>query len=217
MFWSYSKLTPLNYQVQVASNILKYFELQSASYNRKSEGALWNWQRSREALAVGQLVGDVTGATLLDLGCGSGFYTRFFRDLGTTHITAVDLSPAMVAQLPKDGVTRYVSDASTFQTKERFDRIVLAGLLEFVPSPAEVLKNARRLIEPDGFMVCLVPPDNWAGKLYRSFHRGHGFNINLFSGMALIMLAEQGGWHVNKTRFVFPYSLVVRLSPDTGR
>jgi len=57
-------------------------------------------------------------------------------------------------------------------------------------------------------VVALVPPDNFAGRLYRSFHRRHGFSITLFDRARFGPLAETAGLALLASRAVFPYGNV---------
>ncbi len=50
-----------------------------------------------ELYTFAQLIGDVRGKTVLDLGCGEGFYARRLRDLGAARVVGIDISPGMVA------------------------------------------------------------------------------------------------------------------------
>lgn len=45
--------------------------------------------------------GDLSGKDVLDLGCGSGFFTRAFRDNGAAHVTGLDSSPIQIAAAKK--------------------------------------------------------------------------------------------------------------------
>jgi 2-polyprenyl-3-methyl-5-hydroxy-6-metoxy-1,4-benzoquinol methylase len=169
--------------------------------------------RTREVRAVQELMGDIKGHDLLDLGCGAGYYTRLLLGKGASHVTAVDFSDRMVAQLPTEYTTGVVADATNVQFNRTFSRIICAGLLEFVDDPAAVLSNALGLISPGGHLVCLIPPNNWASRIYRLFHQQHGFNINLFRDSGFKDLCDNSGWAINATRRVFPYTVVHQLVP----
>lgn len=45
-----------------------------------------------------QLLGDITGTQVLDLACGTGFYTRMALDAGASRVVGVDVSADMLAQ-----------------------------------------------------------------------------------------------------------------------
>ena len=191
----------------------KHFNRRSGHYTKSSESLLWRWQRGRETSAVDFLIENVAGDGVLDLGCGAGHYTRHFLKRGTSHVTAVDFSPSMISQLPKSNVTGIVEDATKIRLETKFSMIICAGLLEFVSVPGDVLGSARDLITNDGWMVCIVPPDNWAGRFYRAYHRRHDIEINLFTQGTFKRLCTDTGWMVDAYRFVYPYTDVYRLTP----
>jgi ubiquinone/menaquinone biosynthesis C-methylase UbiE len=58
--------------------------------------------------AVAKLLGDITGKTFLDFGCGTGRSARFLKELGAQHVYAVDHDQKMIDQALSrglDGVT----------------------------------------------------------------------------------------------------------------
>jgi hypothetical protein len=54
-------------------------------------------------------------------------------------------------------------------------------------------------------VVALVPPDNFAGRLYRCFHRRHGFDIALFDRPRFAEMAERAGLALVGSRAVLPF------------
>jgi 2-polyprenyl-3-methyl-5-hydroxy-6-metoxy-1,4-benzoquinol methylase len=71
--------------------------------------------------------GDVEGRKLLDLGCGTGEYTRFFAARGA-HVVAIDQSPVAIATLEHqcaevglDDVEGVVADAMDLERLGPFD------------------------------------------------------------------------------------------------
>lgn len=188
------------------SQPLAYFEQRADGYHHAAERGLWAWQRQREAAALGELAGELRGLAVLELGCGAGFYARRFAECGAAPVVAVDAVPAMLACIGDSRVTPLLGDAAMVDAGRRFDVVVAAGVLEFVPDPPAVLANARRHLEPGGRLVVLVPPDSVAGRLYRRFHRGHGLAVRLFSPRVFGIMAAAAGLRPLDRRHVFPYS-----------
>ena len=186
--------------------ISAYFQRQAAGYRCASATGLWAWQRRREATALMALAGNVAGRPALDFGCGAGFYARLLADAGAAPVFAVDAAPAMVAAIDDARITAIAGDAAAIALERRFATVLVAGLLEFVADPLAVLANAKRHLEPSGVVVALVPPDTFAGRLYRQFHRRHGFTITLFQRRRFADLAERAGLRVLQSRPVFPYT-----------
>ena len=140
-----------------------------------------------------------------------GYYARRFVAAGACPVVAVDASPSMLAAIGDPAVTPVAGDAATVAVEQRFDIVVAAGLMEFVADPGAVLANARRHLKPDGRLVVLVPPENAAGRLYRRFHRRHGFTVRLYPGDVIAALGAANGLRLTNSRRVFPYSDVHML------
>ena len=201
------------YVREMVSAVKKPFDKLSDHYTQSSRSLLWRWQRERETRAVDLLLGQVARKEVLDLGFGSGHYTRHLLEKGARHITAVDISSSMSSQLPKSNVTGLVEDATKIRLEKKFSIIICAGLLEFVASPRGVLCSARKLIKNDGHMVCLLPPNDLFGGIYRAYHRRHDFEIILFQKSYFEDLCADSGWTVGVHRFVLPFTDVYRLPP----
>ncbi|MGO9008343.1 MAG: class I SAM-dependent methyltransferase [Beijerinckiaceae bacterium] len=185
--------------------VLAHFQQRASDYSTASATGLWAWQRRREAATLAALAGEVKGRAALDLGCGAGFYAIRLADAGARPVVAVDASPAMIAAIADPRIETVVGDAATVTLDHRFQLALLAGLLEFVIDPIAVLANARRHLEPGGRMVALVPRDNFVGRLYRRFHRRHGFAIALFDRPRFALVAERAGLALLRSQAVFPF------------
>lgn len=189
--------------------VTAYFDTRAAAYQRKSERGLWQYVRQREVARVFELLGPIAGKNVLDLGSGSGYYTRHLLNLNAATVTALDASERMTRNLPNDSrVRRIIGDAATADAGVRFDQILCVGLLEFVADPRAVLANARRMAREDAVMVCLVPPITIGGRIYRRYHRGHGCEVTLFSEKSFRKVAENAHWRVTAGRRATPYAHV---------
>ena len=54
------------------------------------------FRKAIERYTLFEALGDVRGATVLDLACGGGFYTRLLRRAGAARVTGVDVSAEMI-------------------------------------------------------------------------------------------------------------------------
>lgn len=189
-----------------------HFEGRSGTYRSAAERGLWAWQRRRESAAVAAAAGDVCGRSVLDLGCGAGFYARALADRGARPVVAVDVSPGMIAQLDDPRIEAVLGDAAEIDLGRRFDLVLLAGMLEFVADAAAVLANARRHLAPGGVVVALLPPDNAGGRLYRLYHRRHGIEIALFDRNRIGALAAAAGLTVARMRRLPPFGAACALA-----
>jgi SAM-dependent methyltransferase len=193
------------------SQVKSYFDRVADGYQSGSKGGLWSFVRTQEQTALLRMAGDVSGCDVLELGCGAGFYTRLLLAQGARHVFAVDFSERMLAELPKQSITPIQGDAALVDAGRQFDLIVSAGMLEFVPDPVAVLRNAARHATPGATLAILYPTAGLLGRAYRRFHRGHGFSIHLFDARRLRAIAAESGWAVAATSRAGPYSGTARL------
>ena len=105
-----------------------------------------------------EAMGTVFDARCLDVGCGRGQLSRTLRALGAAHVVAIDVVPAMIesnrAQSPD--IDWRLGDISSIPDSERFDRVLLIEMLQYVPI-APTIAAAWRLVVPGGRLVAIVP------------------------------------------------------------
>ena len=139
-----------------------------------------------ELYTFAQLIGDVRGKTVLDLGCGEGFYSRRLRDLGAASVLGVDISGGMVALAQaaeaaggagRSGTIEYrVADVRTAGQLGAFDLVTSFFMLNHALDRADLLAMCR------GIAANLKP----GGRLF-------AFNNNLDMPPAAYPLIEKYG------------------------
>jgi SAM-dependent methyltransferase len=118
-----------------------------------------------EQAGVEAACGDVTGLDVLDLACGTGFYTRVLGRLGARRVLGVDLSPAMVeaARHAQHGahptsarIDYQVHDASVLPVLGSFPLITAVWLLNYAVDESAMtamLTSVRRNLADHGRFV----------------------------------------------------------------
>ena len=94
------------------------------------------------------------GATILDVGCGSGWLGDHFP-----NYTGIDSSPEAVTAgraHERNVIEGNVDEPLPFEDGQ-FDAIVLKDLLEHVRDPVAVVKEARRVLRPGGLVFASSP------------------------------------------------------------
>ncbi|MDQ3368574.1 MAG: class I SAM-dependent methyltransferase [Myxococcota bacterium] len=139
-----------------------------------------------------ELVGKVQGARLLDVGCGSGYFSRAMAERGA-EVIGIDLSPRMIdhARDAGDPIEYAVVDAEHLDSHFApcsFDVATACMSLQDMPNPQRALAAIHTVLRPGGRLVFSIehpvanPPfREWArdalgGKMYlcidRYFDRG---------------------------------------------
>ena len=111
----------------------------------------------------------ISGASVLDLACGTGFYSRSFLQWGATKVVGVDISSAMIQEAQAlsrnhgDAIDFILADGST-PTKfpgGPFDLVFGAWFLNYAADKAEMVvyyKNILLNLKPGGRFVGVTPP-----------------------------------------------------------
>ena len=105
--------------------------------------------------------GLVPGSRLLDVGCGPGFWVRFFARRGFTRVHACDLTDVAVdltnRSLGLFGLTATVrvGDAEQLPYGDAsFDHVNCQGVIHHTPAPQQAVREFARVLSPGG-TLCL--------------------------------------------------------------
>lgn len=116
------------------------------------------------------LVGDVHGKSVLDLACGTGFYSREFKRRGATDVLGIDISQEMIAAARQSeerdplGVRYEVGDVAELrQLEQRFDIALAVQCLNYAEDVATMERMCRNihrsLVEGGEFFILAQRPD----------------------------------------------------------
>lgn len=115
--------------------------------------------------AEARLLGDVSEATVLELGCGSAPCAGWLASREAGFVTAFDISRGMLARADRTtGAALVQADAQALPYRDDSFEVVFSafGALPFVPDVEAVLRDVVRVLRPGGRMVFSVNhPMRW--------------------------------------------------------
>ncbi|MDO7910068.1 class I SAM-dependent methyltransferase [Pseudomonas monteilii] len=118
-------------------------------------------ERLVEINSFRQMVGNVKDKRVMDLACGSGFFSRLLVDLGASSVLGVDISQQMidVAQAKNDRqdvLAFEVHDVLQMPTRDAFDLVTAVWLLCYARDEAELTAMLGKIhdqLKPGGALV----------------------------------------------------------------
>ncbi len=97
--------------------------------------------------------GEISGASVLDLGCGTGRYSVEFAKRGAARVMGVDFAPSMVAFSQHMAIEMGVADRCQFMCGDvlnlsldgPFDIVAALGLFDYLSEPLAVIDRIANL------------------------------------------------------------------------
>jgi len=145
------------------------------AFTRKFERHLKILERSRNGTK-----------NLLEVGCGSGIFLETASKHGW-KVHGLDISPQAVGLALKNCPTAHVICApieGSGLPKETFDVIALWDVIEHVDDPEALLKEARSLLAPGGYLIMETPDESClARRLVRFAHTATAGRVSLLRAL----------------------------------
>lgn len=136
---------------------------------------------------------------VLDIGCGSGYSTSLLQAKGFQPV-GIDVSSEMIrfAQQAYPELPFRQGDIQQLPYKaDTFDGILMINVIEWTPSPQEVLQELYRVTQ-EGGLICAGILGPTAGPRKVSFKRllGESVIMNTMMPWEFMELAEQTGFNI---------------------
>jgi SAM-dependent methyltransferase len=172
-----------------------------------------------------ELAGDLSGKTVLDLGCGSGRYLVEAMSRGAGRAVGVDIAPEMLAIAGRlahgvpggERISLLQADLLSLKLEERFDWVIANGLFDYVDDSALGLRRAAGWSQ--GGVVATFPDRRAARALPRRLYwRARGVHIRLFDRARIMALATDAGLSQIRVERIGPIFLMVgrQLPSESG-
>jgi SAM-dependent methyltransferase len=169
------------------------YEPFAAAFEQHAADGAYNAHYDRPAML--QLLGDVRGLKVLDVGCGPGFYAEALADRGAS-VTAFDASPDLVRRATARVGARAdvrvwdLEQPLTWLADEHFDVALMALVIHHIDDRVRALSEIHRVLRPGGRLVLSTthPTSDWLFLGGSYFDRG------------LVEETWQGDWRVRYWR-----------------
>ena len=126
------------------------YNLWSARYSKEK-----NPIKSASDASVKELLPDLKGKSVIDAGCGTGYFCQYAELAGAAKITGIDFSEGMIAQAKRNCKrTRFITaEIQDLQLSERADVIICALVLGHLNQLQPVLSAFARNLRENGVLV----------------------------------------------------------------
>ncbi len=145
-------------------HVMKYFNSTAADFDDIYEGKRSALMRRLNHLlrkdmyrrfdVVMQELGDLTGKSVLDVGCGSGRFAHACAKQGAERVVGIDFAPNMISIASRLAGEMGVSETCEFMAGDlmetefeakSFDVALAIGLFDYIRDPAPVLEKINRI------------------------------------------------------------------------
>ena len=101
---------------------------------------------------------ELTGRSVLDIGCGMGQHAKQYSDMGAKSVLGIDISEKMLAYARNYNSAGNISyQQMAFEDlgslKEEFDLITSSLVFDYAENFEELMKNVSRLMKQDSLFV----------------------------------------------------------------
>ncbi len=115
-----------------------------------------------------------SGASILEVGCGSGQLAKYLKRKGY-GVEVTDISHEILEEIrASSGIIGYCGSLEEISFPHHYDGIIFNNVLEHLPNPLSSMKKAGQLLTPRGLIFIEVP--NIAGLQFRLL-RGSWYHL----------------------------------------
>ena len=153
------------------------------------------------ARIVAELLADVRGGRVLDLGCGDGSISRPLLASGN-QLTLVDFSARMLesarAAFPSAAPVQFIqADVLDYVATEPYDAVICVGVLAHVRSVMQTMKRVSAALRPGGLCVLQTTdhasPLGWLLNHYYGWRSRERYELNTITLADLVATARLCG------------------------
>ena len=188
---------------------IEYFNKVAKNYNLKSNFFLWGILRRLErSQAIFFLREKLFSGPTLEVGCGTGYYTKVLRDFVVGDYIALDYSDQMIFHNKVPNVTKINIDFMDYQSKRKFKSLFVFGVLEFFEDIPSCVDRMIETVIIEGKIVIFYPRKNIYSSIYKKIHQSNRVEINLDFGNLECYIKSKISCKI-ESRIIFPFSKIL--------
>ena len=154
--------------------------------------------------------------TILDVGCGDGLFFSQLKEFG--QVEGVEPCRDLVSLDNPDRNRIHICPFDEhFASDKAFSLVLMLDVLEHLPDPVAALRQAMKLLEPQGTFIATVP----AFMLLWTNHDLLNHHFTRYTKQSFRKLAQSAGLKIEEERYLyhwtFPVKLGIRLAERTLR
>lgn len=115
---------------------------------------------------------------VLEIGCGSGYGSKYLIDNGVKEITAFDVDPSVIAFARKNSFHRNIKfqegDAEVIKLKNKYDVVLSFEVIEHLNHPLKLIELSKRCLNKGGVFILSTPNKKYSildnGKPSNPYH-----------------------------------------------
>jgi len=164
-----------------------------------------------------------TSLSVLEIGCGDGFWLSILRELGFSCLVGLDPSNVFVQRARMKGLDVRVGDIYHLKGEQQYEVILLINVLEHLPEVEQALQQVHRILRPAGILYLSVPVCDSLLLRFNRWLRGNDkltqarwqdpTHLQVFSRREMVELLQRQGFRAEKTHHLSnPFPFVHHLS-----
>lgn len=137
--------------------VKKKYDFIAQSYHNmrtKEHPQGWFYNEFLEMPAVIEMLGNVKGKKILDMGCGTGIYAKILRDKGA-KVKGFDISEGMIEIAKKENpnIDLRVGNVEKIPFNEKFDIILASLVVHYLPDWDKMLRQVKSHLNKGGYFI----------------------------------------------------------------
>jgi len=105
------------------------------------------------------------GKSVLDVGCGTGTYSRLIAEAGALRVVGIDKEPGNIrfakTKIKNDSLNFICTTMEAFRCKERFDFIFIRGVIYYTQDLDAFFSCLSKIVQPSGELYITFIQKSW--------------------------------------------------------